>query len=169
MLVYILVGVLLVIIVYMLWNIIARQNELKREDRYYTENRLPVYDYPEYNGWWWPGTSMIYGTGGWWRPPFWRGVDGDWGSGWQPGHVSPHWRGGGYSYQPPAMPGGNRHPGGHPGGLPGMGAGGVAAGGVAAGVGGGRGGGAAAGGGGHGGAAAGGGGGGGGGHGGGGK
>lgn len=124
MLVYILVGVLLVVIVYMLWSIVARQKQLRREDRYYTENIMPVYQYPAYNGWWFPGTSVIYGSGGWWRPPFWRGVDGDWGSGWQPGKVSPRWRGGGFHYQPPPMPGsGAGGAGGHPGGLPGMGGG----------------------------------------------
>lgn len=128
MLVYILVGILLAVIVYMLWNIVVRQKEVRQEDRYYTENILPVFDYPVYNGVWWPGTSMIYGTGGWWRPPFWRGVDGDWGSGWQPGHVRPHWRGGGFSYQPPQMPGGGGRGGlpgmGHGSGVPGRGAGG---------------------------------------------
>lgn len=124
MLVYILVGVLLAVIVYMLWSVMTRENVMRKEDRYYTENVLPVFDYPAYNGWWWPGTSVIYGTGGWWRPPFWRGVDRDWSSGWQPGHVSPHWRGGGFSYQPPPMPGGGGGGGGpHPGGLPGMGGG----------------------------------------------
>ena len=117
MLVYILVGILLTVIVYMLWSIVARQKQLRREDRYYTENIMPVFEYPPYNGWWWPGTSVIYGTGGWWRPPFWRGVDGDWGSGWQPGQVSPRWRGGGFHYRPPPMPG----KGDASGGLPGMG------------------------------------------------
>jgi hypothetical protein len=121
MLVYILIGVLLTVIVYMLWSVMTREKQMKREDRYYTENIMPVYEYPAYNGWWWPGTSVIYGTGGWWRPPFWRGVDRDWSSGWQPGHVKPNWRGGGFHYQPPPMPGaggGTHH---RPGGLPGMG------------------------------------------------
>lgn len=148
MIVYILVGILLTVIVYMLWSIIMREKVLKREDRYYTENALPVFDYPTYNGVWWPGTAMIYGTGGWWRPPYWRGVDGDWGSGWQPGHVSPHWRGGRFSYQPPSMPGGGGRP--HPRGLPGMG-GGHTGGSVPGGIGHGGGGSGAPGGGGHGG------------------
>jgi hypothetical protein len=136
MLVYILIGVLLAVIVYMLWSVMTREKEMKREDRYYTENIMPVYEYPAYNGWWWPGTSVIYGTGGWWRPPFWRGVDRDWSSGWQPGRVSPRWRGGGFHYQPPPMPGagGGAHPG--PGGLPGMGGGGGHSGGPGGGAGG---------------------------------
>ena len=135
MLVYILVGVLLAVILYMLWSIVTQQSQLKREDTYYTENVYPIIEYPEYNGWWWPGTSMIYGTGGWWQPPYWRGVDRDWRSGWQPGHrPSAGWRGGGLSYQPPRMPGGGGgHPGGggagHPSGLPGMGSGGSGGGG----------------------------------------
>jgi hypothetical protein len=121
MLVYILIGVLLAVIVYMIWSVMMREKQMKRVDRYYTENIMPVYEYPAYNGWWWPGTSVIYGTGGWWRPPFWRGVDRDWSSGWQPGHISPRWRGGGFSYQPTSMPGSRG--GHHPGGLPGMGGG----------------------------------------------
>ena len=76
MLIYILIGILLAVIVYMLWSVIGRQGQMKREDRYYTENIYPVVEYPAYNGWWWPGTSVIYGTGGWWRPPYWRGLPG---------------------------------------------------------------------------------------------